>query len=108
MAVSVRGQGTAHPRVAAPIVGLAVIEGALLGWWFVLRPQPAAIESMLPMWAFFAAVVAASVMIGAALALIVARRPDGRHQRFAPAAYVPGALVGLLVAYVIQPVGGPV
>ena len=108
MAVSAGEQGTVDAKVLTRIAGLAVLEGVLLGWWFVLRPQPAAMESMLPMGAFIAAVVAASVVIGAAFILVVARRPDGRHQRSVPAAYVAGALVGLIVGYLLQPVGGPV
>ena len=108
MAVPIREQGTVDAKVLARIAGLAVVEGMLLGWWFVQRPQPAAMESMLPMWAFVAAVVAASVVIGAAFVLVVGGRLRWSRQMLVQLAYVVGAMVGLSVAYVLRPVGGPV
>lgn len=108
MATSVRGQQMEGARVAARIAGLAVVEGAALGWWFVLRPQPGAMESVLPMGVFLAAMVALGVVVVAALVLGAARRLDGPRQKFVQLAYLAGVLAGLVVGYLVQPVGGPV
>ncbi|HEX5465049.1 MAG TPA: hypothetical protein VFW92_00055 [Candidatus Limnocylindrales bacterium] len=63
---------------------------------------------MLAMGVFFAALVALSVAVVAALVLVAARRLDGPGQRSVQLAYAAGALAGLIAGYLIQPVGGPV
>jgi hypothetical protein len=52
--------------------------------------------------------VALSVVVVAALVLGAARRPAGPRQKFVQLAYLAGVLAGLVVGYLVQPVGGPV
>lgn len=51
--------------------------------------------------------VALTVVVVAALVLGAARRPDGPRQKVVQLAYV-AVLAGLVVGYLVQPVGGPV
>lgn len=103
-----QGHGRMDAAIMARVGGLALVEGAALGWWFVLRPQLASATTLIPMWALVAAIVAATVVAVSALVLVASWRLVGRRDGLFGAAYVAGALAGLLVGYLVQPIGGPV